>query len=63
MTRITVPMHWTYQTKRCERYEADALSVSRDNNGEVPAFDGLYLQRSAIPGLTPRKINVTVEFE
>ena len=56
-------MHWVKETKNTNRYEADGLPNSRDVAGVQPPVDCIYLQKAAVPGLTPRKVMVVVEFE
>lgn len=63
MTSIKIPMHWVKETKNTNRYEADGLSNARDVQGVQPPVDCVYLQKASVPGLTPRKVMVTVEFD
>lgn len=60
--RIVVPMHWVKETKNTNRYEADAMPP-KGSLDPKPPVDCIYLQKAAVNGLTPRKVNVEVVYE
>lgn len=55
MEKQLIEMHWVKETKNTHRYEAP------ETPSRKPPVDCIYIQKSAVGAVPPKKLLVTVE--